>query len=211
MILFVFPASCECSRASPQFVSSICENEHEIVAKKESNVRLARLFGATVCEVNKVQTPIKEESDMKSTWKLSVIAAFALAAAAIAIPASADSNEAAVPAKPTFAKDIARIFQEKCEEFHRKGTAAPMSLATYQEVRPWAKAIRERVVTRNMPPWHIDKTVGIQSFQNDRSLTDQQINTIVHWVDSGAPLGDAKDLPPPKNWPDDQAWVLAKQ
>jgi hypothetical protein len=148
---------------------------------------------------------------MKSTWKLAAVAAFALAAAAIAIPAAADSNESAVPAKPTFTKDIARIFQEKCEECHRKGTAAPMSLATYQEVRPWAKAIRERLVTRNMPPWHIDKTVGIQSFQNDRSLTDEQINTIVRWVDSGAPLGDPKDLPPPKHWPDDQSWVLAKQ
>jgi mono/diheme cytochrome c family protein len=148
---------------------------------------------------------------MKSTWKLAAVAVFALAAAAIAIPAVADSSESAVPAKPTFAKDIARVFQQKCEECHRKGTAAPMSLATYQEVRPWAKAIRERVVTRNMPPWHIDKTVGIQSFQNDRSLSDEQMNTIVRWVDSGSPLGDPKDLPPAKNWPDEQGWVLAKQ
>ena len=148
---------------------------------------------------------------MKSTWKLAVVATFALGTAAIAIPASADSNEVAVPTKPTFAKDIAPILQAKCQDCHRKGTAAPMSLVTYQEVRPWAKAIRERVVTRNMPPWHIDKTVGIQSFQNDRSLTDGQINTIVRWVDTGAPLGDPKDLPPPRNWPDEQGWVLAKQ
>ena len=148
---------------------------------------------------------------MKSTWKLAVVGVVALVAGAIAIPAAADSNESAVPSKPTFAKDIAPILQEKCEECHRKGTAAPMSLATYQEVRPWAKAIRERVITRNMPPWHIDKTVGIQSFQNDRSLTDSQINTIVRWVDSGSPLGDPKDLPPAKHWPDNDGWVLAKQ
>jgi hypothetical protein len=148
---------------------------------------------------------------MKSTWKLMIVAGFALVVAAIAIPAAADSNETAVPAKPTFAKDIARIFQQKCEECHRKGTAAPMSLASYQEVRPWAKAIRERVIIRNMPPWHIDKTVGIQSFQNDRSLNDSEINTIVRWVDSGSPMGDAKDMPPPKQWPDEQGWVLAKQ
>ena len=63
----------------------------------------------------------------------------------------------------TFAKDVAPILQAKCEECHRKGTAAPMSLVTYQETRPWAKSIRERVITRNMPPWHIDKTVGIQT------------------------------------------------
>lgn len=109
----------------------------------------------------------------------------------------------------TFARDIAPIFQEKCEECHHQGTAAPMSLSTYKEARPWAKSIRERVITRNMPPWHIDKTVGIQRFQNDRSLTDEQINTVVRWVDSGAPLGDVKDLPPPKQWPDN-GWELAK-
>src|SRR6266446_2130409 len=148
---------------------------------------------------------------MKSTWKLAVVATFALGSAAIAIPASADSNEVAVPTKPTFAKDIAPILQAKCEDCHRKGTAAPMSLVTYQEVRPWAKAIRERVVTRNMPPWHIDKTVGIQHFQNDRSLTDDQIATIVRWVDSGAPLGDPKDLPAPKQWPLEETWLLSKQ
>jgi hypothetical protein len=110
----------------------------------------------------------------------------------------------------TFARDIAPIFQAKCEECHHKGTAAPMSLSTYQEARPWAKSIRERVITRNMPPWHIDKTVGIQRFQNDISLTDEQINTVVRWVDSGAPLGDVKDLPPPKQWPDNNEWQLAK-
>jgi len=111
----------------------------------------------------------------------------------------------------TFAKDVAPILQAKCEECHRPGTAAPMSLATYRETRPWAKAIRERVITRNMPPWHIDKTVGIQRFQNDRSLTGDEIATIVRWVDDGAPLGDAKDLPPPKQWPAEEGWQLAKE
>lgn len=109
----------------------------------------------------------------------------------------------------TFARDIAPIFQAKCEECHHQGTAAPMSLSTYKEARPWAKSIREQVITRNMPPWHMDKTIGIQRFQNDRSLTDEQINAIVRWVDSGAPLGDIKDLPPPKQWPDND-WQLAK-
>src|SRR5947207_1461112 len=96
----------------------------------------------------------------------------------------------------TFAKDIAPIFQEKCEACHRKGSMAPMALITYEETRPWAKAIRERVITRQMPPWHLDKTVGIQQFQNDRSLSDEQIAAIVRWVDSGAPPGDGKDMPP---------------
>src|SRR5277367_746239 len=111
----------------------------------------------------------------------------------------------------TYTKDIATIFQAKCEECHRKNTAAPMSLVTYQEARPWAKAIRERVITRNMPPWHLDKTVGIQHFSNDRSLSDDQIATIVRWVDSGAPMGDPKDMPAPIQWPNDEQWQLAKQ
>jgi hypothetical protein len=86
-----------------------------------------------------------------------------------------------------------------------------MSLATYEESRPWAKAIKERVVRRSMPPWHLDKTVGIQKFSNDRSLTEQQIALIVRWVDAGAPQGDPKDMPPPKQWPSDEGWQLAKR
>ena len=114
-------------------------------------------------------------------------------------------------APPTFTKDIAPIFQAKCEECHRKGTAAPMSLVTYQEVRPWARSIKERVVSRNMPPWHIDKTVGIQHFQNDRSLNDQQVALIAKWVDAGSPQGDPKDMPKAIQWPSDNTWQLAKQ
>jgi hypothetical protein len=110
---------------------------------------------------------------------------------------------------PTFSKDVAPIFQEKCEACHRPDSIAPMSLMTYQETRPWAKAIRERVITRQMPPWHMDKSVGIQHFANDRSLSDQQINTIIKWVDGGAPQGDPKDMPPAKKWPDESVWNFA--
>src|SRR5579872_6656750 len=94
----------------------------------------------------------------------------------LAVPVlAADSTVGAAPV--TFTKDIAPIFQEKCQECHRKGTAAPMPLVSYEEARPWAKSIRQRVITRNMPPWHLDKTVGIQEFQNDRSLSEAQIAT----------------------------------
>jgi hypothetical protein len=110
----------------------------------------------------------------------------------------------------TFTKDIAPIFQEKCEACHRKDSMAPMSLVTYEETRPWAKSIKERVVTHQMPPWHLDKTVGIQEFQNDRSLSDAQIATIVRWVDAGAPMGNLKDMPPPKEFQSEDSWQLAK-
>jgi hypothetical protein len=117
--------------------------------------------------------------------------------------------ETAVNTPVTFTKDIAPIFQEKCQACHRADSMAPMSLVTYEEARPWAKAIRERVIKREMPPWHINQTVGIQEFKNDRSLSDVQIATIVKWVDAGAPKGDTKDMPPAKQWPDESKWSLA--
>ena len=92
---------------------------------------------------------------------------------------------------------------------HRPDSIAPMSLVTYEEARPWARSIKNRVAARQMPPWHIDKTVGIQDFQNDRSLSDEQIDTIVRWVDAGAPKGDPKDMPPPVKWADDNVWNFA--
>ncbi|HLH00472.1 MAG TPA: hypothetical protein VKX49_29475 [Bryobacteraceae bacterium] len=111
---------------------------------------------------------------------------------------------------PTFTKDIVPILQARCQDCHRPNAMAPMSLLTYEETRPWARSIKERVVKRQMPPWHLDKSVGIQSFQNDMSLSDAQIATIVKWVDSGAPQGDPKDMPPPKTFPRDDEWQLAK-
>jgi len=119
---------------------------------------------------------------------------------------AADSSSQQV----TFAKDIAPIFQEKCQDCHRKGAMAPMSLVTYDEARPWAKSIKQRVATRQMPPWHIDQTVGVQKFKNDMSLSQDQIDAVVRWVDSGAPLGDPKDMPVAKQWPPDDEWQAAK-
>ncbi|HMD37556.1 MAG TPA: hypothetical protein VKH42_21420 [Vicinamibacterales bacterium] len=115
------------------------------------------------------------------------------------------------PGTPTFTKDVAPIFQDKCEACHRPDSIAPMSLKTYAEVRPWARAIRARVADHQMPPWNIDRTVGIQRFKNDRSLSDEQIETIVRWVDAGAPQGDLKDMPAPRIWPEDQGWNFAAQ
>ena len=112
---------------------------------------------------------------------------------------------------PTYTKDVAPIFREKCEACHRPGYIAPMSLQTYAESRPWARSIQNRVATRQMPPWHIDKSVGIQDFQNDRSLTDTQIATIVRWVDGGAPQGDQADLPPAAVFADDDVWNFAER
>jgi hypothetical protein len=86
-----------------------------------------------------------------------------------------------------------------------------MSLLTYEESRPWATAIKLRVQSHQMPPWDIVKTVGIQHFENDRSLSDEQIATIVRWVDGGALKGDPKDLPAPRQWPREDVWTYAEQ
>src|SRR5713226_6766992 len=148
-------------------------------------------------------------------YRNSGMAALALGAS-LTLPAlspGAESSNKGVtePAdQPTFAKHIAPILQARCQECHRKGSMAPMSLVTYAETRPWAKAIRERVIARQMPPWHIDRTVGVRKFKNDMSLSDEQIGAIVRWVDSGAPAGDPKDMPPPKLWPADNQWKAAK-
>jgi hypothetical protein len=115
----------------------------------------------------------------------------------------------AADAPVTFTKDIAPILQEKCQECHRPNSLAPMSLITYDETRPWAKSIRQRVITRQMPPWHIDKTVGVREFKNDMSLSDEQISMVVRWVDAGAPKGDVKDMPAPKKWPVENEWKAA--
>src|SRR5882672_5496196 len=115
------------------------------------------------------------------------MAAFALTAA-LAVPGTASAADTAKT--PTFTKDIAPIFQEKCEACHRPDSMAPMSLMSFTEARPWARSIKARVADRQMPPWQIDRTVGVQKFKNDRSLTDEQIALITRWADAGAPQGD---------------------
>jgi hypothetical protein len=111
---------------------------------------------------------------------------------------------------PTFAKNVAPIFQQKCQACHHAGTSAPMSLVTYDEVRPWARSIRQRVASRDMPPWHLDKTVGIKQYKNDRSLTDEEIATITRWVDEGAAMGSAADLPPARTFAPETDWYIGE-
>jgi hypothetical protein len=99
----------------------------------------------------------------------------------------------ALAATPTYSKDVAPIIFQKCAECHRPGSMAPMSLMTYDDVRPWARAIRRRVSRREMPPWGADPAIG--KFRNDPSLSQAQIETIASWVDAGAPEGSKADLP----------------
>ena len=120
----------------------------------------------------------------------------------VLLAATADlrAQEPTSQTAPTFTKDVAPILQRACQRCHRPNSMAPMSLVTYDDVRPWARSVKQRVVQREMPPWHIDRTVGIQRFKDDPSLSDAEINTIATWVDAGAPRGNPADMPRPIAW-----------
>ncbi|HLX45447.1 MAG TPA: cytochrome c [Bryobacteraceae bacterium] len=127
-----------------------------------------------------------------------------------ALTLASDGTEATGSRPVTFTKDIAPIFQKSCQSCHHTGTSTPMSLMTYIEARPWARSIKERVARRDMPPWHLDKTVGIRHYKNDRSLSDEEIATVVRWVDTGAAEGNSADMPPPKTFTPDNTWFIGK-
>ena len=112
---------------------------------------------------------------------------------------------AAAAAVPTFSKDVAPILFARCVTCHRPGEVAPMPFLTYAQTRPWAKAIQQKVVKREMPPWHADPRYG--KFANDRSLTSQEIDTIVAWAVGGAPQGNVAEMPPPPHFVD--GWTPA--
>jgi len=131
---------------------------------------------------------------MKRTLFAALTALTILAAAFFLAPSSSFDGLAKSKAAVTFNKDVAPILFKSCAECHRPGEAAPMSLLSYKDARPWARSIREKVVSREMPPWHADPRVG--QFLNDPRLTQAEIDTITAWVDGGAKEGEARDLPP---------------
>src|SRR4051812_41283087 len=131
--------------------------------------------------------------------------------ATISAVLAAVSVFAATPARaadgaPTFAKDVAPIFYKACVECHRPTMFAPMSLISYDDARPWARSIKQRVVARAMPPWGADAPHG--QFKNDPSLTQAEIDTIAAWVDAGAPKGDDKELPAVPQFA--EGWTIGK-
>src|SRR5947208_3763442 len=116
------------------------------------------------------------------------------------------STAATNPSPVTFTKDVVPVLQKNCQGCHRPGEAAPFSLLTYEQARPWAKAIKEAVLQRKMPPWYADPQYG--HFANNPSLSRSDIDTLVGWVETGAPLGDTKDLPAPRQFV--EGWSIPK-
>src|SRR5688572_11461116 len=125
-----------------------------------------------------------------------VMLRFGLSAAFLFVLASAPPAAAqqAGEAGVTFAKDVAPILQKNCQQCHQPGAIGPMSLTTFQEVRPWARAIKQKVVSGEMPPYRYDREIGIQQLKDDLRLSETEIETISRWVDAGSPMGNPADL-----------------
>jgi hypothetical protein len=136
-----------------------------------------------------------------------------VAAGLLTTPARAAAAEpVTVPDQVTFSKHIAPILQRSCQNCHRPDGVAPMSLVTYGDVRPWARAIKTRTgigpKAGVMPPWYVEKNIGIQQYKNDPSLSAVEIATIAKWADSGAPEGNPADLPPARSFEDGNTWAI---
>ena len=114
-------------------------------------------------------------------------------AALLVVSVAGVASAGAAEGTPTFAKDVAPILYENCVSCHRPNHLAPMSLITYADARPWARAVKTKVLAREMPPWGADSSV--RAYKNDASLTQTEIDTIAAWVDGGAPEGNGVDLP----------------
>ena len=128
------------------------------------------------------------------------------AASAVATEGQYSSRRTPDKNAPTFSKDVAAIIFRNCAGCHRPGEIAPMSLLTYEDARPWAKAIRDEVSERNMPPWHTDAPAG--TFHNERLLSDADRATLVAWANGGAPKGDPALMPPAPAF--SEGWAVGK-
>lgn len=144
-------------------------------------------------------------------WSLTIGVALMIAAVVgFVAPQALEAEQSAMAPEVTFTRDIAPILQRSCQNCHRPGQVAPMSLLTYEEARPWARAMKLRTGLRDkagvMPPWYIEKNIGIQHYKDDPSLSDDEVMKIAKWADTGAARGDMANMPPPRVFPDGAAW-----
>lgn len=142
---------------------------------------------------------------MKKTSVIGLFSAMALAPS-LAGAAGPDADQ-----HPTYAKEVSRIIQDNCQICHQPGQIGPMSLTSYEEVRPWAPLIQMKVRDREMPPYQYDSDIGVQHLKGDWRLDQEDIDTIVEWVNAGSPFGNQEDLPAPKQFPEVGQWRLAAE
>ena len=142
---------------------------------------------------------------MASRLCLFVAALFAVLIVTVVTPATlAATLQGSASDEVTFNKDVLQVLQDNCQVCHRPGEMAPMSFMTYEDVRPWARAIRQAVITGEMPPWFAEE--GHRPFLNDRTLSDTELRTLVAWAEGGALEGNPTDKPEPREFVD--GWNL---
>jgi hypothetical protein len=148
----------------------------------------------------------------RTLWKATFGALLVLTTAGMLLPFVVEAAQVAVPDEVTYTRDVAPILQRSCENCHRADGVAPMALSTYEEVRPWARAIKQRTGLGPhagvMPPWYVEKNIGIQHFKDDPSLSDLEIAKIAKWADAGAPRGNPADMPPARHYDDNSTWHI---
>jgi hypothetical protein len=160
-----------------------------------------------------VSLPEESHVTIETTWNplrtpARLIRFVSLAGLGVIATSALAAGQADPQTQATFTKDIAPILQRSCQNCHRPQAIAPMSLITYEDARPWASAIKRKTVLREMPPWFIEKNIGIQKFKDDPSLSDEEIATLAKWTDTGAPRGNSADMPPPRQFADGTAWSI---
>ena len=155
-------------------------------------------------------------------WKLTVVCVLLVASVVAFSPVTLDAGHnapaterlTAVPGEVTFTRHIAPILQRSCQNCHRQGGVAPMALITYEETRPWARAIKNRTGLGPragvMPPWYVEKNIGIQHYKDDISLSDVEVATVAKWADTGAARGRPEDMPPPLAFDTTGGWRIGK-
>src|SRR5712672_2821005 len=155
---------------------------------------------------------VEVQRSSRMTLRFRVGAGVLMAAVVAVTPFGVRAEQAGAAPQATFTKDVAPILQRSCQNCHRPDGVAPMSLVSYEDVRPWARAIKQRTSIGPkagvMPPWYVEKTIGIQQFHNDPSLSDDEIATLAKWADSGAPRGNPADMPPAKVYADRASWAI---
>jgi hypothetical protein len=150
---------------------------------------------------------------VRTTRSLGVlVGAAVLAGAALVLPSALSAQSGSGSGEITYTKQIAPILQRSCENCHRPGGAGPMPLTTYEEVRPWARAIKQRTGIGPhagvMPPWYMEKNIGIQKYKDDPSLSDAEVAMVAKWADAGAPRGNPDDMPPARQYADNSVWRI---
>ena len=153
-----------------------------------------------------------QQDSLLSMRRVAWVALSGLVGAATVFTQAHLAGQAPAAPKVTFTRDIAPILQRSCQNCHRPDSLAPMSLLTYEEARPYAAAIKRRTSIRSkqgtMPPWYIEKGIGIQHYKNDVSLSDDEVAKIAWWADNGAPRGNPADMPAPLKFASGDGWTI---